>query len=400
MKRSRLSGHSPRRRLAALGAAALGLSVLAACGSSGSSASGPGGGEGIPDSVKLVASIPLTGPAAFAGAEAEKGYDLAMNEINESGFLGEGVTLEIEKKDTQASVQKAASDFTAAIADKDVTAVLGSLSSGEAVAQSPIAEQKKMPVVYIQAGSPGIVLGDYTYRFPTPMAQYYDILSQRVKEEGWSSIGIVYAPWIPTLKELGESAIPTMAEDLGMEVTASVATQQTTQDFSAPIQQVLASHPDVVSILQIGPANATAMKQLREAGYEGKVLGNSSAGADTLLPAGEAGAGMLWPVDFDAASEDPSTQEFVEKYHKANAGKDPFPYAAEAYDATWFVARAVKEADSAGREDVVAAMKDLTGQPFSGALGTDLSFEDNSLQVKGAVIEWDGKEEQFLYAAK
>jgi branched-chain amino acid transport system substrate-binding protein len=400
MSHANQSGPTRRGRLALVGTATLCLSVLAACGSSSSGSAGPGGEDGIPDTVQLMASVPLTGPAAFAGAEAEKGYELAMEEINQTGFLGDGVTLDIDIRDTQASVQKAASDFTAAVTDPEMTAVLGSLSSGEAVAQSPIAEQKKMPVVYIQAGSPGIVLGDYTYRFPVPMSEYYDILSQQVEEEGWKSIGIVYAPWIPTLKELGENAIPAMAEELGMEITSTVATQQTTQDFSAPIQQVLKTNPDVVSILQIGPANATAMKQLRQAGYEGKVLGNSSAGADTLLPAGPAGAGMLWPVDFDHASEDPATQEFVEMYRDAHDGEDPFPYAAEAYDATWFIARAVKEADSAGREDVVAAMKALTEEPFTGALGTELSFEENSLKVKGVVIEWDGKEEQFLYAAQ
>ena len=164
--------------------------------------------------------VPLTGPAAFAGAEAEKGYELAVEEINESGFLGDGVTLEIDIRDTQASVQKAASDVTAAIADQDVAAVLGSLSSAEAVAQSPLAEKQKMPTVYIQAGSPGVILGDYTYRFPTPMGSYYDILSQQIEEEGWKSIGIVYGPWVPTLKDLGEVAIPAIADDLGMEITS------------------------------------------------------------------------------------------------------------------------------------------------------------------------------------
>lgn len=388
-----------RRRWAVSGAAAVSLALLAACGG-GSGSAGPGAGDGIPETVKFMVSAPLTGPASFAGTEARKGYEMAAKEITESGFLGEGVELELDIKDTQASVQKAASDFTSAVSDRDVTAVLGSLSSGEAVAQSPIAEKQKMPVVYIQAGSPGVVLGDYTYRFPVPMSAYYDILGERIEEEGWKSVGIVYAPWIPTLKELGEESIPAMAEDLGLEITATVATQQTTQDFSAPIQQVLRSNPDVVSILQIGPANATAMQQLRQAGYDGPVLGNSSAGAETLLPAGKSGAGMFWPVDFDAAAEDAASQEFVEKYREQHDGEAPFPYAAEAYDAVWFLARAVKEADSADRASVVDALKKLTGEPFTGALGTDLSFDDNSLRVPGVVMEWDGEKENFLYSPK
>lgn len=393
----------PRRRSAAMGglaalATVVGLSACSPAGSGGSGA-GPEAGDGLPDTVKIMVSAPLTGPAAFAGAEAEKGYDLAVEEINESGFLGEGITLEADVRDTQASVQKAASDMTAAISDDEVSAVLGSLSSAEAAAQSPLAENKKMPIVYIQAGSPGVVLGDYTYRFPTPMSSYYDILSQHVEEQGWKSIGVVYAPWVPTLKDVGEVALPAMAEDLGVEITTSVATQQTTQDFTAPIRQVLDSDPDVVAILQIGAANATAMKQLREAGYDGEVLGNSSAGAASLEPAGEQGAGMVWPVDFDPASEDPASAEFVATYRE-KYDADPFPYAAQAYDAVWFVARALKEADSGNREDVKDAMKQLSGEPFTGALGTDLSFEDGSLLVTGHVIEWDGTKENLLYSAE
>lgn len=382
------------------GIAAMSLIVLAGCGAAGPGGAGPTGGSGLPDTVRLMVSAPLTGPAAFAGTEAEKGYELAVEEINESGFLGEGVTLEIDVKDTQASVQKAASDFTAAVADPEISAVLGSLSSGEAVAQSPIAENQKMPVVYIQAGSPGVVLGDYTYRFPTPMSEYYDVLSSYVEEQGWESIGVVYAPWVPTLKDVGEEALPAMAEDLGLAITSTVATQQTTQDFSAPIEQVLATDPDVVSILQIGPANATAMQQLRQAGYDGPVLGNSSAGAGTLESAGASGAGMIWPVDFAPGSDDPASQEFVDLYREQNDGEDPYPYAAEAYDAVWFVARALKEADSAGREDVKNAMLALTEEPWTGALGTDHSFEDNSLVVGGVAIEWDGSQENVLYSSE
>lgn len=386
------------RRLAG-GIAVLSLVTLAGCGSAGAGGSGgPQGGDGLPDTIGLMASVPLTGPAAFAGAEAEKGYEMAVEEINESGFLGEGVELELDIRDTQASVQKAASDMTAALTDSNVSAVLGSLSSAEAAAQSPLAEKQGMPTVYIQAGSPGVILGDHTYRFPTPMGSYYDILGQKIEEEGWKSIGIVYGPWVPTLKELGDNAIPAMADDLGMKVTAKVATQQTTQDFSAPIKQVLESDPDVVAILQIGPANATAMKQLREAGYDGQVLGNSSAGAGSLKPAGKSGAGMIWPVDFAPGTTDASSVAFIEKYREAHNGEDPFPYAAEAYDAVWFVARALKEADSAGRDEVKDAMASLVDGTWTGALGTDLEFEDNSLLVDGIVVEWDGKAEKVLYS--
>ena len=52
-------------------------------------------------------------------------------------------------------------------------------------------------------------------------------------------------------------------------MTTSIGTPATTQDYSAPISQVLDADPDVVSILLVGASNPTAMTQLRQAGYDG-----------------------------------------------------------------------------------------------------------------------------------
>jgi branched-chain amino acid transport system substrate-binding protein len=79
-----------RRAVVALSAAGLLLSV-AACGG-GSSNGGSGGGSSggsLPDTIKVAGIEPETGPAAFAGLSAEKGYKLAVKEINEQKFLGD-----------------------------------------------------------------------------------------------------------------------------------------------------------------------------------------------------------------------------------------------------------------------------------------------------------------------
>ncbi len=57
---------------------------------------------------------------------------------------------------------------------------------------------------------------------------------------------------------------------------------------------------------------------------------------------------MVWPVDFDYLSTDPSSAKFVAAY-QAMFNENPFNYAAEAYDAVWFLASSIKDADSADR---------------------------------------------------
>lgn len=385
----------PRRKAALVVVAAVSLMATAACGSSDDSASASGG---IPSTVKVVGIEPLTGPAAFAGLAAQKGYNLAIKQINDQGFLGSGKKIEVSWKDTKGDAATAASEMTAAIADKGVAATFGSVSSQEAVAQSPLAQKAGLPVIYTQAGSDGVVIGDYTYRATPLMSSYYPIMKKYIEDNGWKSIGIIYTNISPTLDEIGTKTLPDLADETGMEVTKSVETTSSTQDYSSAIKQVLDTHPDVVSILEIGAANPTAMTQLRQAGYTGKVLGNAGASAGNLKPAGADGAGMAWPVDFDPSQEAPSSQQFVKDY-TAEYGEAPLNYAAEGFDAAWFLARSIKDAGSASRDGIKDGMKTESGKTADGALGSGLAWKDGTIEVPGVVVEWDGTAAKLLYTA-
>jgi len=364
---------------------------VAACGNSNSGSGGSGGSGGLPGTIKVISSNPTTGPAAFAGLAANKGYEVAIDEINSSNYLGNS-KLTLEKQDTTGKIQTAASQASAAVADKSIAAVFGSVSSQESVAQAPIANKSKMPIVFTQAGSAGVVIGDYTFRVTPPMSSYYPKISDYIKAQKITKLAIIYAAWTPTLKEIGEKTLPGLAGEDGFEVVASIGTQQTTQDFTAPISQALAKQPNGVAILQVGAANPTAMTQLRQAGYTGPVLGNSGASAGNLKPAGQAGAGMTWVVDYSAQNKTESSEKFVTLYQKKHPGETPLNYAAEAYDAAWLLARGIKQSNSADRTAIMEGMKKVAATGYTGAMG-DLKFEGNDLRLPGVVVQWDGTKE-------
>ena len=394
-----------RRRVALMSMVAAGAVVaLAACSSGGASGGSGGGATGgastgnLPASITVVSTNPTTGVVAFAGAAANKGYDLAVKEINAQKFLG-NTTVTLNKVDTKSTAATAAQVATTAIADKSVSAIFGSVSSNEAVAESPLAQKAGMPIIYTQAGSDGVIVGDYTYRATPLMRNYYPIVKKYIQEKGYKSVGIMYTQATPTLQNIGAETLPAVAKELGMTVTASVGVQGTTQDFSAPLSQVLNSKPDVVSILLVGASNPTAMKQLRQAGYTGDVLGNSGASAGNLKPAGPDGAGMVWPVDFNYQMSAASSQKFVKAYQAEYSGENPLNYAAEAYDAAWFLAKSIKQAGSADRAAIKDAMAVVAKEKFDGALGTGLTWKDRELQVPGVMVRWNGTGEDLLYEA-
>jgi branched-chain amino acid transport system substrate-binding protein len=384
-----------RRAVVALSTAGLLLSV-AACGggSSSSGSSGSASGGSLPSTIKVAGTEPETGPAAFAGLAAEKGYKLAVKQINSQHFLGKSTTMDVTFTDTKGSIPTAASNVSAALADKTVSAVFGSVSSQEAVAQAPIAQKGGLPIVFTQAGSDGVVIGNFTYRATPLMSSYYPLLKKYVQQNNWKTVGVIYTNAAPTLVQVATESL----SKLGLNVTKSVATTATTQDFSPAIQQVLASKPDVVSILQVGAANPTAMTQLRQAGYTGPVLGNSGASAGNLKPAGQSGADMVWATDFNYQQTASSSQKFVSDY-KAEYNDNPLQYAAEAYDAAWFLARSIKDAGSADRAKIATGMAAEAKKKMNGALGENLTWKNGTIQVPGSAIQWTGTDEKLLYSA-
>jgi branched-chain amino acid transport system substrate-binding protein len=369
------------------------LLLAAACGSGGSS--GASGGKGkLPAEIKLVSVNDLTGPAAFAGLSANKGYELALDEINKQHYLGGSTKLVLDKKDPAGQAQTAATQVSAAIADRSINAIFGPVTSGEAVAAAPIADKAKMPIIFTQAGSEGVVIGPYTFRATPPMSSYYPRIADYLKEKNVKTISIIYNAAFPTLKEIGEKVLPSVAQQNGVTIKSSTGVQTTTQDFTAPIAKLVGDKPDAAAILLVGAANATGMKQLRQAGYTGPVIGNAGAGGGNLKPAGVDAAGLTWPTDFHPDQKAKVTQDFVAAY-KAKYGEAPLNYAAEAYDAAWWLARGIKSVGSAERVDIQKGVAAVAKQGFDGAMGK-LTFEGNDLRVPGALVQWDGTKEILL----
>ncbi len=379
----------PAAALLAVGA----LLVASACGSGDGGATTPAGST-LPAEIKLISINDQTGAAAFAGLSANKGYELAIDEINSQGFLG-STKLTLEKKDPAGVAQTAASQVTAAVQDKSYASIFGPVSSGQAVAVAPIADRGKMPIVFTQAGSEGVVIGDYTFRATAPMSTYYFKAAEYLQSKNVKTVSVIYNATFPTLKELAEKVLPSLSSKYGFTILSSTGVQGTTQDFTAPVSKLVGDKPDAAAILLVGAQNPTAMKQIRQAGYTGPVIGNAGAGGGNLVPAGASAAGMTWPTDFSPFQSNEAAQSFVKAYQAKFNNEMPLNYAAEAYDAAWWLARAIKDVGSAERTEIQKGLAKIAQQGFDGAQGK-LTFEGNDLRVDGVLVQWDGTNETLL----
>ncbi|RFU19112.1 ABC transporter substrate-binding protein [Geodermatophilus marinus] len=389
-----------RRRAGARAAGALALAAgLAACSSpadTGSSGAAGGGadacaGQELPESVRIMNIRALTGPVSFAGLNAQKGIDLALAEIEADGLL-EGTTIELDTRDSSTSPQEAASFASQAIADDSYVAILGPEASAQSTAVSPIAQSSGIPVVYVQSGSEGVLTGDFTYRLTPPAESYFDIVGPWLAEQGIGTASVLFNTGNPTLAELGQTTVPAVAQEQGIEILSSGGVDLTAQDFTTPASQIAGENPDAAFLMLQGPQYPVAITQLRQAGFQGDIIGMSAAGAGNLAPAGQTAAGTLWPANYAATQDAESTQEFVTAFGEANDGETPNNYAAEAYDAMWFLARGLAEAGCADRAALQQGLEAVAEEGFAGAQG-EITFEDNDARVPGVLIQWDGAQE-------
>lgn len=374
-------------------AAAAAMLVTAACGSGGGGAVGAGE---LPSEIKVVSVTDQTGTTAYVGSSQLEGIELAIDEINSQGVLGDSKIV-LDKRDSASDTQTAVSQSTEAIADKSVSALLGPVLSSHAVAIAPLVERAQLPTIFTQSGSEGVVIGDYTYRATAPMDTYFTKSLERLRDQGVKTVSVLYNAGNVTLAGLGEKTIPEGQDTYGYRVLSSTAVQATTQDFGTAATKIAGESPDAVIVLLVGAGNSTAMTQLRQAGYTGPVVGNPAAGAGNLAPAGPAGAGMSWATDFNYHQTDPSSQAFVEAF-RARYAKDPLNYAAEGYDATWMLAHAIEDAQGASRTDIQKGLEQVVANGFDGALG-QIWFEGNDMRVNGVEVQWDGTQEVLLTGA-
>ena len=379
------------RSVAVAGVAMFVVVSAAACASSGSSSSSAVGKSGLSGTIRVISDTDLTGAAAFAGIEDLKGEQLAVQQVNSQKYLG-SATISLQSHDTQTNPQTAASLASQGVADSSAAAILGPEIATESAPMATIAQQAKVPILFTQSGGAGVVIGNYTYRVTALQTSYFDKGLAYLHEQGVKKVSTIYNSANSTIVTLATQTIPGGAGKYGYQVGPAEAVSYTTEDYSGVISKVLASKPDCVAVLVVGAANPTVVTQLRQAGYTGIILGQQGDDAGTLKPAGAAAKGVVWMTDFSSAAVDQPAAKAFSTAFKAKFGTEPTSFAAEGFDETWMLARAIKEAGSAQRTAIQAGLAAVAKHGFGGAEG-QLTFDGNQLQVPGTLVGWNGTDE-------
>ncbi len=329
--------------------------------------------------ITIGAILPLSGSAAQYGKFVQSGFELARKEINENGGIN-GKEFSVIYEDGQASPKLAAAAMRKLVGIHNVPIVFGSWASSSALAQAPIANETKTPML-AEAQSPKIRdAGDYVFRIQ-PDSRFYlkKLAPYSVNKLGLKRFGILYVN-----NDYGKDqseVYKKLLEKLGAKVVFNEGFAQGTRDFRAALTKLKNVQPDGVFI----PAYAEAgpiLKQARELGINTQFLGSAPIeNRDVLQIAGEAAEGVIYVHHFDPDSPDDQVQQFTTKY-KEVYGLDAEGYAALAYDAAYVIANIISRVGS-DKEAIKTALYEVQNLP--GVTGTT-SFDKMGDVIKPIVI--------------
>lgn len=367
------------------------LFLLTACNGSSTSEEGSTNTDGGTIQAKIGVVSYLTGAGAAYGEAITNGLKLAQGEINEQGE----VNIDLVIEDSAGEAEQALSAAQKLMNDEEILAIIGPTLSTEFFAVAPEADLNGISIMGTSTTAEGIPeIGDYVFRNSIPEALAIPTAMEKaVERTGAKKVALIYGN-DDVLTKSGFDTMKKTAEEMGLEIVTIETFQKGQSDYNAQLTKIKNANPDLILASALYNEGAVIMDQARKMGIEVPFVGGNGFNSPQVLEiAGEAANGLIVATPWFGESEDPKVVEFNKKFEEAY-GKLPDQFAAQAYDALYIYADALKRAGEADRELFHEALAET--ENFEGLLG-NFSFDeigDVVMDVKVVEIK-DGKFVEF-----
>jgi branched-chain amino acid transport system substrate-binding protein len=329
------------------------------------------------DDIIIASANPMTGNSAQFGKYKVQGIQLALDEANAAGGIS-GSMLKLTVEDDQGNPKEAAVVAQRIISDDKVAAVIGHWNSSCTLAAGPIYDQAGIPAITDAINRKISGSSKWMFRISqTDLSESAQLADYMVDKLGGKRIAVLYSN-----NDYGKGLSDAVSEHLkkrNMEVVASDAFLEGSNDFTPQISAVQAANPDVLFIGGYYREGALILQQARRMGFNVPVVGTDGFTTDELIKlGGESVEGVIFPGFFFADARFAGSEKFVAAY-KAKYNEEPESYAALAYDSANMIIAGLKAGGGTPREAVQKHLDSLEG--FQGVSGKHTFDEAHDTQV-------------------
>jgi branched-chain amino acid transport system substrate-binding protein len=320
--------------------------------------------------IKIATQSPLSGGQAALGEGIKLGAQLAIEKFK--GPLEKaGFKVELVPFDDQAKPDVGVANAKNIISDKDIMVVIGHLNSGVAIPSSEVYREGNLAMISPANTNPTITDRGYPNIFR--VCGRDDVQGVVGSEFAAGTLKAKSVYIIHDKTTYGQGVAEFFKADVekkGIKVLGYEGTEEKS-NFDPIITPMKAKNPDLVYFGGIYEQAGPFFKQAREKGVKAKFMGPDGMDSSDLTKiAGKTVVGMNYTSVAGPVSVYPKAKQFAEEYKK-KFGKNPEPFAAQAYDSTAIAIKALEAVTKGGkaptRDAVTAAIRDVR---YSGITGS------------------------------
>jgi branched-chain amino acid transport system substrate-binding protein len=321
------------------------------------------------DPIKIGVDGPFTGGSSSMGVSMRDGVRMATDEINKGGGVL-GRQLQLIERDDESKNERGVQIAQELINKEKVTAVVGYINTGVALASQRFFQEAKIPVMNNVATGSVIThqFDDQADNYIFRNAAHDSIQAPMIVEEAIVRRGYKKPAILADSTNYGQLGREDLEKALALKGVKAVAVEKFNikdVDMTAQLLKAKEAGADVVLTYGIGPELAQIANGMTKLGWKVPMIGSWTLSmANYIDNAGPGGEGARMPQTFIQEPTTPKRQSFIVAYLKMfspkNSRIDSPVSAAQGYDSVYLLAAAMKQANSTEGPKVKAALENLT----------------------------------------
>lgn len=360
--------------------------------------------------IPIGAALAQTSNLALLGQEQVIGVKMAETYFNKKGGVN-GTPIKVIIQDVAGDEQGAINAINTLITQDKVVGILGPSLSQQAFAASPIADRAKVPILGPSNTAKGIPqIGEYVGRVSAPVAV---VAPNAVKtalkiDPKIKKVAVFFAQNDAFSKSETETFQETL-KSLNLDIVTVQKFQTTDTDFQNQATAAINIKPDLVVISGLVADGGNLVKQLRQLGYQGLIIGGNGLNTSNIFPVCQAQCdGIIIAQAYNPELDNPINRDFVAAYTAENK-KAPPQFTAQAFTGIQVFVEALKRVDDKNKLRTLSLeqiRQQLNQEILAGKYVTvlgDIAFtpEGEIIQDKFSVaqikMDADGKNGKFTF---
>lgn len=335
--------------------------------------------------VKICGVLPTSGPNAAIGAGMMNSMQLAVNQINASGKMGD-IELELVKLDDGSQASVGVNAVLRASSDPAVLACSAHWNSPVALATRDVFNREglaNLTPASINWRLTAEQKGDEIFRIAPPDTWQLQMAARFPVSTGQKTYYLIddntqYGKSL--VSEMEKYITPMGAKKIGSD---SVAVGE--KDFTSVLTKAKALAPDFIFFGGVTTESALIRQQMVKLGLKSLYYTGSGTMSPTFISIAGPAAEGTWAYFYGLPyASYPGGKAFNDAYIAAKFDKPPETYGIWSYATTEVLAQAIKAAADEGKLTRRAVIDKLKSKSFSTVLG-DISFVDRG-DVKQRVM--------------